>query len=101
MLHNDKKVRKDIQQQVIRKVLECQRKATKIIVLGDFNDIICNNLDQSRKDSKRTQKLPLLNWLGIQIWWTHSESCTHMKRNSPDRMIKSNLESTIFGFQKV
>jgi len=62
--HNDQKIRKDIQQQVIRKVLEYQRKATKIIVLGDFNDIICNNLDQSRKDSKRTQKLPLLNWLG-------------------------------------
>ncbi len=29
-----------------------------------MNDIRCKNLDQSREDSKRTQKLPLLNWLG-------------------------------------
>src|SRR5205085_5007705 len=61
--HNDQKTRKDIQQQVIRRIYDCRRKAIKIIVLGDLNDIRCKNLDQSREDSKRTQKLFLLNWL--------------------------------------
>jgi len=62
--HNDQKTRKDIQQQVIRRIYDCRRKAIKIIILGDLNDIRCKNLDQSREDSKRIQKLPLLNWLG-------------------------------------
>ena len=64
--HNDPKIRKDIQQQVIKRTFECQSKgkATKVIILGDFNDIRCRELDQNRKDSKRNQKLPLLSWLG-------------------------------------
>jgi len=64
--HNDPKIRKDIQQQVIKRTLECQRKekATKVIILGDFNDIRCRELDQNREDSRRAQKLPLLSWLG-------------------------------------
>ena len=64
--HNDPKIRKDIQQQVIKRIFECQskRKATKVIILGNFNDIRCRELDQNRKDSKRNQKLPLLSWLG-------------------------------------
>ena len=31
--------------------------------MGDFNDIRNKNLDQSRKESKRSLKLPLLVWL--------------------------------------
>ena len=62
--HNDQKIRKEIQQQVIRRSNECNRKNTKIIILGDFNDIRSKELDQSRKDSKRIQKLPLLAWFG-------------------------------------
>ena len=58
--HNDQKTRKDIQQ-VIRRIYDCRRKAIKIIVLGDLNDIRYKNLDQSKEDFKRTQKLPLLN----------------------------------------
>jgi exonuclease III len=62
--HNDQKIRKEIQQQVIRRSNECSRKSTNIIILGDFNDIRNRELDQSREDSKRKQKLPLLAWLG-------------------------------------
>ena len=45
ILYNDQKTRKDIQQQVIRRIYDCRRKAIKIIVLGDLNDIRCKNLD--------------------------------------------------------
>ncbi len=61
--HNDKEKRKEIQQQVIRRCNECYRKNIKTIVLGDFNDIRNKDLDQSRKESKRHPKLPLLVWL--------------------------------------
>src|SRR5207244_3245487 len=61
--NNEKKTRKNIQQQIIRRIYDCRRKDIKIIVLVDLNDIRYKNLDQSREDSKRTQKLPLLNWL--------------------------------------
>jgi len=63
--HNDPKTRKDIQQQVIKRTYECQnqKKPTKVVILGDFNDIRCWELDQNRKESKRTQKLPLISWL--------------------------------------
>ena len=52
--HNDLKIRKDIQQQVIKRTFKYQskEKATKVIILRDFNDIRCRELDQSRKDSK-------------------------------------------------
>ena len=52
ILHNDPKARKVIQQQVIGRILVCQKKVAKVIVLGDFNDIICRELDQSREESK-------------------------------------------------
>jgi hypothetical protein len=63
ILYNDQKIRKDIQQQVIKKVYEYQNKVIKVIVLGDFNDIRCKDLNQSRNDFKRIQKLSLLSWL--------------------------------------
>ena len=54
ILHNNSKIKKDIQQQVIKRIFKCQSKgkATKVIILGDFNDIQCRELDQNRKDSK-------------------------------------------------
>ena len=58
--HNDKETRREIQHQVIRRCNECSRKGTKIIVLGDFNDIRNKELDQNRKESRRISKLPLL-----------------------------------------
>ena len=58
--HNDKETRREIQHQVIRRCNECTRKGTKIIVLGDFNDIRNKELDQNRKESRHTSKLPLL-----------------------------------------
>ena len=39
------------------------KKNTKIIILGDFNDIRNNDLDQSRIESKRSTKLPIISWL--------------------------------------
>jgi exonuclease III/ribonuclease HI len=62
--HNNQKMRKDVQQRVIRRTNECRMKGTKVIVIGDFNDIRDKNLDQSREESRRTQKLPLMTWLG-------------------------------------
>ena len=52
--HNDPKIRKDIQQQVIKRTFKYQSKgkATKVIILEDFNDIRYRELDQNRKDSK-------------------------------------------------
>ena len=58
--HNDKETRREIQYQVIRRCNEYSRKGTKIIVLGDFNDIRNKELDQNRKESRHTSKLPLL-----------------------------------------
>jgi exonuclease III len=60
---NDKEKKKDIQQLVIKRIREGERKRVKVIIIGDFNDIKSRELDQSNVKSKRSQMLPLLAWL--------------------------------------
>ena len=57
---NDKSLKKEIQQQVIRRIKECERDQIEIILMGDFNNIRSTTLDQSNETSNRMQKLPLL-----------------------------------------
>ena len=57
---NDKETKKFLQQHIIKKIGENERKNIKVIVIGDFNDIHSKTLDQNNKESKRKQSLPLL-----------------------------------------
>jgi ribonuclease HI len=60
---SDKEERKKVQQKVIQKIRECERDKTRVIVMGDFNDIRSKELDHSKEKSNRKQVLPLLRWL--------------------------------------
>ena len=50
---NDKETKKFLQQYIIKKIRENERKNIKVIVIGDFNDIRSKTLDQNNKESKR------------------------------------------------
>jgi len=63
ILPNDKETKKLLQQYIIKKIRENERKNIKVIVIGNFNDIRSKILDQNNKESKRKQLLPLLAWL--------------------------------------
>ena len=54
ILPNNKKTKKLLQQQIIRKIKESERKNIRVIVIGDFNDIRSRVLDQNSIESKRT-----------------------------------------------
>lgn len=60
---NSKEIRKLLQQHIIKKIRESERKDTRVVIMGDFNDIRSSTLDQSNTKSKRTISLPLLAWL--------------------------------------
>ena len=60
ILPNNKKTKKLLQQQIIRKIKESERKNIRVIVIGDFNDIRSRVLDQNSIESKRTQILPII-----------------------------------------
>ena len=70
---NDKETKKFLQQYIIKKIRENERKNIKVIVIGDFNDIHSKILDQNNKESKRKQSLSLLAWL-------ESSSCEDVYR---------------------
>ena len=53
ILPNSKETKKLLQQQVIKKIRESERKNIRVIVVGDFNDIQSRILDQSNIKSKR------------------------------------------------
>src|SRR5437868_2842919 len=57
---SDKEEKKKIQQQIIRKIRECEKAKIRVVVMGDFNDIRSKELDQNRVESSRKQVLPLL-----------------------------------------
>ena len=60
---SDREEKKKIQQYIIQKIRECEKNKTRVIIMGDFNDIRSKELDQNREDSNRKQSLPLLRWL--------------------------------------
>ena len=60
ILSNDKETKKLLQQYIIKKIRENERKKIKVIVISDFNYIRSKTLDQNSKESKRKQSLPLL-----------------------------------------
>ena len=57
---NDKETKKLLQQQIITKIQESERRKFKVILMGDFNDIRSKTLDQRNTESKRMQTLPIL-----------------------------------------
>ena len=63
ILPSDKEEKKKIQQQIIRKIRECEKAKIRVVVMGDFNDIRSKELDQNRVESSRKQVLLLLRWL--------------------------------------
>ena len=63
ILPNNKETKKLLQQQIIRKIKESERKNIRVIVIGDFNDIRSRVLDQNSIESKRTRTLPIIAWL--------------------------------------
>ena len=60
ILPNDKEEKKKIQQQVIRRIRECEKNRIWVIVIGDFNDIRNRDIDQNKELSNRKQSLLLL-----------------------------------------
>ena len=106
ILPNDKETKKLLQQHIIKKIRENERKNIKVIVIGNFNDIHSKTLDQNSKESKRKQSLPLLAQLESsgckdvyrrmhpykrEFTWSHGKTCSRIDYIQASRELSQGL----------